>query len=582
MRPEDSPEPIDPVVDDLGQTVSSGENTIPSWKDKLLGSGNKSDSSQVEEDFKLQDDDVLQGEIDGIPSITFSDRVHNFIDQRMSRTMVIWKTKQALQILDLENDYFSVRFQNEHGYIAAISEGLWIIFGHYLMVRLPGLPEGMYTKSLLKSIGGVIGSVAKIDQNTKNRSRGQFARLAVFVNLDQPLVSKIVIDGRIQQVPKIPEKTEEERFGPWMLVEQKKRRGSRPETVKLARESTAGESKGSRFDSLSGFLGDDQERISQEVMVEDAWPSSSLAKNSFDDGSKMKPIIIGRNMGSFNFQAAGPNLVGEKHLAVAFNSIGKKTMVDANSQKRESSNLVLSMGKNTGKRPNGKNLNIIGENSGQEPLILKANVETSIPVAEAVGEIIHGLHSLMGKSSKLKDDCVVGDVSDFIVLFEPRISGVKAGSVITKLGFDYSFRVEASGFSGGIWVLWKAVNSVEILQVHSQFIHIRIWDKRCCRPFLCTAIYASPQRGTRAQLWEYLDKIALGVNEPWLLSGDFNVIMNSDERQSGAFKNKSGCYQFRSFFFEHGFFDMGFQGLKFTWSKGTLLHRLDRSLCNKD
>ncbi|KAH1081878.1 hypothetical protein J1N35_021639 [Gossypium stocksii] len=129
-------------------------------------------------------------------------------------------------------------------------------------VRLPGLPEGMYTKSLLKSIGGIIGPVAKIDQNTENRSRGQFARLAVFVNLDQPLVSKIVIDGRIQhveyeslplvcfgcgryghskeicsyshvlekpskmegdfrpqEVPKTSKNTKEERFDPWMLVE---------------------------------------------------------------------------------------------------------------------------------------------------------------------------------------------------------------------------------------------------------------------------------------------------------------------------------------------------------------------------
>ncbi|KAH1081879.1 hypothetical protein J1N35_021640 [Gossypium stocksii] len=128
---------------------------------------------------------------------------------------------------------------------------------------------------------------------------------------------------------------------------------------------------------------------------------------------------------------------------------------------------------------------------------------------------------------------------------------------------------------------WMTLMEFEI-EVHPQFIHIRIWDKRCRRPFPYTAIYTSPQRGTRAQLWEYLDKLALGINEPWLLSGDFNVIMNSDERQGEPFKNKSGCSQFRSFFFEHGFFDLGFQGPKFTWSRGTLFQRLDRSLCNKD
>lgn len=102
-----------------------------------------------------------------------------------------------------------------------MSEGLWTIFGYYLMVspwppnfsidqsqpnklmvwiHLPGLPEGMYTTSLLKFIGGVIGSVTKIDQNTDNRTRGQFTRLAVFVDLGLPLVSKIMIDGKFQWV----------------------------------------------------------------------------------------------------------------------------------------------------------------------------------------------------------------------------------------------------------------------------------------------------------------------------------------------------------------------------------------------
>lgn len=51
--------------------------------------------------------------------------------------------------------------------------------------------------SLLKVIGGVIRPVAKIDQNTNDKTYGQFARLAVFVDLGQPLVSKIKIYGRV-------------------------------------------------------------------------------------------------------------------------------------------------------------------------------------------------------------------------------------------------------------------------------------------------------------------------------------------------------------------------------------------------
>lgn len=39
-------------------------------------------------------------------------------------------------------------------------------------VRLPSLSEGLYSRSLLNFIGGVIGSVAKIDRTTDNKTRG--------------------------------------------------------------------------------------------------------------------------------------------------------------------------------------------------------------------------------------------------------------------------------------------------------------------------------------------------------------------------------------------------------------------------
>lgn len=50
------------------------------------------------------------------------------------------------------------------------------------------------------------------------------------------------------------------------------------------------------------------------------------------------------------------------------------------------------------------------------------------------------------------------------MVVEPRISGEEASTVIKKLGFPRSHHVEASGFLGGIWNLWKEdILSVEIL-----------------------------------------------------------------------------------------------------------------------
>ena len=44
---------------------------------------------------------------------------------------------------------------------------------------------------------------------------------------------------------------------------------------------------------------------------------------------------------------------------------------------------------------------------------------------------------------------------DMVVLLEPRISGFKADLVIRSLKFHHSHRVEALGYSGGIWILWN-------------------------------------------------------------------------------------------------------------------------------
>lgn len=45
-----------------------------------------------------------------------------------------------------------------------------------------------------------IGKIAKLDTNTDNKVRGRFARLAVYINLDKPLISQVLINGKMQKV----------------------------------------------------------------------------------------------------------------------------------------------------------------------------------------------------------------------------------------------------------------------------------------------------------------------------------------------------------------------------------------------
>ncbi|KAK5784821.1 hypothetical protein PVK06_039359 [Gossypium arboreum] len=131
----------DLVVNEKGISVDGVGTQRVSWKEKLMGSAPVGANVQQEEDFKLEDGDAKAVIMDGVPSITFFDRI-----------------------------------------------------------RLPGMPEGMYTKSLLRFIGNAIRTIAKIDRNTDSTFGGQFARLVVFIDLGKPLVSKVKIDGKFQCV----------------------------------------------------------------------------------------------------------------------------------------------------------------------------------------------------------------------------------------------------------------------------------------------------------------------------------------------------------------------------------------------
>ncbi|KAK8709256.1 hypothetical protein V6N13_060281 [Hibiscus sabdariffa] len=60
---------------------------------------------------------------------------------------------------------------------------------------------------------------------------------------------------------------------------------------------------------------------------------------------------------------------------------------------------------------------------------------------------------------------------NLVFLFETWISGRQADVAINRFGFSNSFRVEAQGFSRGIWVLWSDKVAVEVDRVSNQFVN---------------------------------------------------------------------------------------------------------------
>ena len=63
---------------------------------------------------------------------------------------------------------------------------------------------------------------------------------------------------------------------------------------------------------------------------------------------------------------------------------------------------------------------------------------------------------------------------DIVAILEPKVSGAKADYFIKGNGFEFSHRVEAEGFAGGIWILWNRDFTMEFVVNHKQYIHFKV------------------------------------------------------------------------------------------------------------
>ncbi|KAG8499405.1 hypothetical protein CXB51_005931 [Gossypium anomalum] len=129
-----------------------------------------------------------------------------------SKLYAMWKPTQNFKLMDLDNDYYIVKFQAKVDSEKALVEGLMVVYGQYLVVqpwtpslnihesfsmrvvvwvKLPCFLGMWYKKCLLKAVESTIEQVIRVDDDTENRYRGRFARITVCVDFRRSLITKI-------------------------------------------------------------------------------------------------------------------------------------------------------------------------------------------------------------------------------------------------------------------------------------------------------------------------------------------------------------------------------------------------------
>ncbi|KAL0455617.1 UNVERIFIED_CONTAM: hypothetical protein Slati_0900900 [Sesamum latifolium] len=151
----------------------------------------------------------------------------------------------------------------------------------------------------------------------------------------------------------------------------------------------------------------------------------------------------------------------------------------------------------------------------------------------------------------------------------------------------WNWFVDPNEVGNRIWLAWDVSEVVvDIISVHEQYIHCRIICLRAHYDFLVTVAYGLNDVVPRRALWSQLVTIMEDVGEePWLVLGDFNTVLDHSEVCGHSGDNQAAMGDFRTFLTDSALIPMPSQGAVFSWhncSDGprSLWKKLDRILAN--
>ena len=121
-----------------------------------------------------------------------------------------------------------------------------------------------------------------------------------------------------------------------------------------------------------------------------------------------------------------------------------------------------------------------------------------------------------------------------LVLMETKVGGEQAKEITDRLPFDGVIHTDTIGYAGGLWMLWNS-DKVEVKPLSSteQEIHAMVKVMNSNFSWLFTTIYASPRSVERHILWNNLNKVAELHDMPWVIAGDFDETLTTEDKFGG-------------------------------------------------
>lgn len=155
----------------------------------------------------------------------------------------------------------------------------------------------------------------------------------------------------------------------------------------------------------------------------------------------------------------------------------------------------------------------------------------------------------------------------FIFLIETLCYRNKIEEIKNLLGYDDFVSVDCVGHSGGLALLWRAIDSVHVLFQSARCIDVEV-DLDSVGSWRLTGFYGHPNRNHHQESWALLQNLATMSTRPWVCMGDFNDILANHEKKGGRRQPNALIQGFRNAVMAAGLCDFPMSGYKFTWETG--------------
>uniref|UniRef100_A0A803L8S1 Endonuclease/exonuclease/phosphatase domain-containing protein n=1 Tax=Chenopodium quinoa TaxID=63459 RepID=A0A803L8S1_CHEQI len=185
------------------------------------------------------------------------------------------------------------------------------------------------------------------------------------------------------------------------------------------------------------------------------------------------------------------------------------------------------------------------------------------------------------RNSREGDHSMEGDVK---IAGEKRRTRDQDGSEDGSVLDDDNDRGEGRKRSGGLALLWK--NNLDVSIKSFSQNHIDAWISSAVHGgWRFTGIYGFPEDENKHKTGVLLKSLMSTVAEPWLVGGDFNLMLLSCEKQGGRDFNNEEADVLRDAVQFCQLLDLGYIGHNFTWTNNrggieNVQEQLDRYLAN--